>query len=362
MESRLCTKCVLTATTPGIAFDEGGVCNYCRTYAPLAVAGEGELRAVLARYRNRGGPYDCMVCISGGRDSTYALWKLVHDYHMKVLAVNYRNPFTSPQARENIRRAVEILGVDFCDWEFPGDAHRRNTQKMLRVWSRRPTSTLIPIVCAHCKTTWPDFFRIARDHDISLIVIGSNPLETASFKQAGLGGARYYFKPSRLPRIIKKTFGEIVRNPRYLTQCSWGLVLKMYLCAGHNSPYLRRRYRDVRVIRLFDYLKWNEKEVLATITANLDWRKAPQVESSWRFDCQLDYARRIMYRDTVGVTELRDLFSKMIREGMMSRDEARERLKTEDEVPPAVADAVLGEMGLRLADLNLPAPLVPAGN
>ena len=354
----ICTKCVLKSGTPGITFDKSGTCNYCLTYTPRKVEGEDKLVAILKRFKKKGGRYDCMVGVSGGRDSTYTLWKLVNDSQMRVLAVNYKNPFTSGQARENMRRAIQILKVDFFDWEFPNDVHRRSTAKALRAWSHHPSSALIPIVCTHCKTMWPTLYRIARDHETPLIVVGSNPLETASFKQAGLGGARYYHKPSLLPRLISKSISELIKNPRYLTSCSWGTVLKMYLCAGHNSPYLRWRFKDITVVRLFDYLRWNEKEVLSTITDNLGWQKSMEVESSWRFDCRLDYVRRLMYGATVGVTELRDLFSKMIREGMISRSEALNRLETEDVIPETVADSVLSDLGMNMANLNLATPLV----
>jgi len=350
----ICTKCVLKTGTPGIIFDKSGVCNYCTTYTPMKVKGEKSLVAILEHYKKRRGRYDCMIGISGGRDSTYTLWKLVQDYQMRVLAVNYKNPFTSRQARENMLRAIQTLKVDFFDWEFPNDVHRRSTARALKTWSYYPSSAMIPIVCTHCKTMWPTLYRIARDHDTPLIAVGSNPLETASFKKAGLGGARYYHKLSLLPRLIAKSISELSKNPRYLTSCSWGTVLQMYLCAGHNSPYLRWRFNDINVVRLFDYLRWDEKEVMTTITDNLGWQKSLEVESSWRFDCRLDYVRRLMYGATVGVTELRDLFSKMIREGMMSRSEALYRLETEDVIPEDVADSVLCELGMKMKDLNLP--------
>ena len=65
-----------------------------------------------------------------------------------------------------------------------------------------------------------------------------------------------------------------------------------------------------------------------------------------------------MYGATVGVTELRDLFSKMIREGMISRSEALNRLETEDVIPETVADSVLSDLGMNMANLNLATPLV----
>lgn len=107
------------------------------------------------------------------------------------------------------------------------------------------------------------------------------------------------------------------------------------------------------VIRLFDYIKWNETEVESTIADHLAWKKSPEVASSWRFDCRLDYVRRRMYESTVGVTELRDLFSKMIRERIITREQAIARLKVEDHIDFPVIEDVLSMIELKAEDLNL---------
>jgi hypothetical protein len=351
--NQICTKCLLIGSTPGINFDKNGVCNYCETYTHMEVQGEVKLKKYLDSVRGTGEKYDCIVGISGGRDSTYTLWKLVNDYKMRVLALNYINPFTSEQAKENMQKALNILGVDLITYKFPNDIHRKSTQKALKAWAYRPSSIMIPIVCTYCKLWDGQQYRIAKDNKISLIIIGSNPLETASFKKSGLGGARTYHRISNLPKIISKSLKELVKNPNYLISCKWSTVIKMFLMAGHTSPYLRSKYKDISVLRIFDYIKWEEKEILSIIENNLGWRKSTECASSWRFDCRLDFVRRKMYSTTIGVSELRDLFSKLIREGQMTREEAMDRLKTEDYVPIDVVNDVLDNIGLKLADLNL---------
>lgn len=83
MESQsMCTRCVLPSGTPGIEFDRNGICNYCNEYEPMNVRGEAKLREFLDAFQGKGEEYDCLVCISGGRDSTYTLWKLVSEYRM----------------------------------------------------------------------------------------------------------------------------------------------------------------------------------------------------------------------------------------------------------------------------------------
>jgi len=347
----ICTKCVLTSTTPGISFDENGVCNYCSTYKPMTVKGEDKFIELLDKYKTRNGRYDCVALMSGGRDSTYVLWKLVHDYGLKVLAVNYNNPFSSEQARMNIKNAVKTLGVDLVSWEFPHDAQRKATQKALKAWCHHPSSVMIPIVCTHCKLIGPRNFQIARDHGTNLLILGSNPLETASFKRAGLGGARDYHKFSKIPRVAWITLRELAKNPSYFAGVSLGMVIKLYLYTG-DTPYLRMIHKDITIPCIFDYIRWDEQEIISTISEQLGWRKSSEVASSWRFDCRLDYLRRLMYASTVGVTELRDLFSKMVREGMMTREKALSRLEKEDVVPKAVANDVLSGIGMTLSDLK----------
>jgi hypothetical protein len=350
--NKICSKCLLTEGTPGINFDENGVCNYCKDYVPMKTAGEEDLLKTLDRFRDKSRKYECMICISGGRDSTYALWKMVNDYKMRALAVTYKSPFLARQAKTNVETSVKKLNVDHLYWEYPHNVHLNTTKKHLKIWSKHPSSMMIPFVCAHCKSWNFQYYQIARKNQIPLIIFGSNPLETASFKKQGLGGAKTYGKLSNLPHILYLSLRELFHNPSYLTS-NWFIVLKMYLGASHNTPFMRLRYKDITVLRLFDYIKWDEKQVESTIATNLGWRKSPEVESSWRFDCRLDYVRRYMYSSTIGVTELRDLYSKMIREGMISREKAMERLKKEERVSLPVINDVLNCLDTDFSKLKI---------
>src|SRR4051794_6150663 len=83
-ELRLCTRCVLPETFPGIKFDEQGVCNYCHRALTEEKAAAHRANAhakflqVLDEVRGRG-PYDVLVGWSGGKDSTYILARLVKE-------------------------------------------------------------------------------------------------------------------------------------------------------------------------------------------------------------------------------------------------------------------------------------------
>ncbi len=114
---RICVRCALPETFPGIRFNKEGVCNIC-----LDFKGVGSEQARKAEYRNKfealikeykgSGTYDALMCYSGGKDSTHTLTILKEKYELNVLAVSIDNGFVAEQAFKNIRAVVENLGVD----------------------------------------------------------------------------------------------------------------------------------------------------------------------------------------------------------------------------------------------------------
>ncbi|EKU98796.1 non-ribosomal peptide synthase/amino acid adenylation enzyme [Leptolyngbya sp. PCC 7375] len=113
-----CTRCGIASNYPGIAFDHGGVCDICQTYETYRDRTEQYFKSIdefksrleAARQRKQG-EYDCMMLLSGGKDSTYALAQLV-TMGLKVFAFTLDNGYISEQAKDNIRRVVKTLGVD----------------------------------------------------------------------------------------------------------------------------------------------------------------------------------------------------------------------------------------------------------
>lgn len=114
---KICTKCVLPETFPGINFDEQGVCNFCREFK-----GEEKLKEEKAEYYAKflelikqvkgKADYDCTLSYSGGKDSTYTLYLLKEVFKLRPLAITFDNGFIPEQAFKNIRTVTENLGVD----------------------------------------------------------------------------------------------------------------------------------------------------------------------------------------------------------------------------------------------------------
>ncbi|MEM9363764.1 MAG: amino acid adenylation domain-containing protein [Bacteroidota bacterium] len=112
-----CAKCGLPSNYPTADFDTNGVCHICNSFKDYKhkvdhyFKTEDDLKALLTSVKGKNPEYDCLSLLSGGKDSTYILAQLVN-MGMKVLAFTLDNGYISDQAKANIQRVVDKLGVD----------------------------------------------------------------------------------------------------------------------------------------------------------------------------------------------------------------------------------------------------------
>ncbi|RYZ89725.1 MAG: N-acetyl sugar amidotransferase [Proteobacteria bacterium] len=115
---RFCKKCVMPDTKPDLKFDESGVCNACRNFEKrVEVNWESrakELEAVLAQYRSKnGGNWDCIIPVSGGKDSTFQVVKMLQ-LGMNPLCVTATTCALTEIGRKNLDN-IKTLGVDHIE-------------------------------------------------------------------------------------------------------------------------------------------------------------------------------------------------------------------------------------------------------
>jgi hypothetical protein len=340
-----CTGCVLPLTTPGASF-ENGLCTYCRGRCEVTYQGEQKLVALLDAQRIRGNRYDCIVCVSGGRDSTYTLLSLVRDYRMKVLAVNYQNPLTDPQARKNIANAVRILGVDLVEFRVANQLHERTFRDVANGWLQDPSPALVPMHCMACKTMYRNIVQIARRHDVRCIVNGGNRFEDVSFKKVLLGLKASVTAEQAVTAAWLGLLKESFRHRSYFKPYMLPALAMGYLFADPYTLGSRMLGRGIRKIDLFHFVPWQEDTILARLRSELEWDCPREFKSTWRFDCRFGRLKDWMYTLTLGMTERDDLYSNMVRNGALGRDEALRRL--EQEGPPDVeyVERLLAEFGV----------------
>ncbi len=113
-----CKRCVMPDTKPDLHLDEDGICNACRSYENRATvdwdARKSELLKVLDRYRRHDGSnWDCIVPVSGGKDSTYQVVRMLQ-LGLNPLCVTSTTCDLSALGRRNIEN-LKHLGVDYVE-------------------------------------------------------------------------------------------------------------------------------------------------------------------------------------------------------------------------------------------------------
>ncbi len=113
-----CRRCVMPDTKPDLHLDEEGVCNACRSFERRKEVDWGqrhqELERLLERYRRPNGDnWDCIVPVSGGKDSTYQVVRMLQ-YGLNPLCVTSTTCDLTPIGRANIEN-LKRLGVDYIE-------------------------------------------------------------------------------------------------------------------------------------------------------------------------------------------------------------------------------------------------------
>ena len=163
-----CARCGVASNLPGTTYDAEGVCSICRAYDSYVDKAQAyfktpdEFKALVGEMKAaRTGEYDCLVLFSGGKDSTYMLYK-IKDMGLKALAFTLDNGFLSEEAMANIHRVIQLVGVDHVIGTTP---HMNE----IFVDSLKQFSN----VCNGCfKTIYTLATNLAHEKGISYIVTG----------------------------------------------------------------------------------------------------------------------------------------------------------------------------------------------
>jgi tRNA(Ile)-lysidine synthase TilS/MesJ len=246
-----CTRCVQDTTVPGIQFDKNGVCNFCHSHDELERIfpndsnGERFLDGLFTQIKKYGQdkPYDCIVGISGGRDSTYLLWCCVKLWGLRPLAVHFNDGFDNPVAGENMLKAVEKLGVKLItvtsDWREAKDL------KISFLKASTPDLNLgtdIGIASS--------LYSIAYKEGLKHILIGQ------SFRTEGIKPLSWAFFDGDYLRNVQKQFGTIPIRPWKPDNAGFNFGKKELLYYAivkgihtytpfYNFPYIRKEGQEI---------------------------------------------------------------------------------------------------------------------
>ncbi|MEO6304275.1 MAG: glucosamine 6-phosphate synthetase [Bacteroidia bacterium] len=326
-----CTKCLLPETFPFIYYDVKGECNYCKNYKPkIQIQSFDQLKELVAPYKRKDGHPDCIVPFSGGRDSTYSLHIIKKELGLNPIAFTYDWGMVTDLARRNIARVCGKMGVENIVVSADINWKRENIRKNIIAWLKTPHLGMIPLFMAGDKYFFYYCDRVKKQTGIDLNIWGINHLENTDFK-TGFAGLPPKFDKKRIYSLSIKNqlnlFGfvgkNLIRNPGYINQSvfdSLGSFAVRYL-----AP--KRDY-----FHLFDYYKWDEKELEELILKEYNWEKAIDTDSTWRIGDGTASFYNYIYHTVAGFTENDTFRSNQIREGLITREEALAKIYEENKV------------------------------
>lgn len=270
-----------------------------------------------------------VVGFSGGRDSSFGLLKLREIPNIELIAVSYDWGGVTDVGRRNQSRVCGKLGVEHVWVSADLESKRKNVQKNLLAWSKRPSLATLPILMAGDKAMWKIPHIIATKRKADYVVYCTNPLERTDFKVM-LTGAKSRSKSTKPQELVLRDrisllfryAKELLKNPYLINSTIWENLwaFKFYFFDG------------IRNLQIYDYLTWNESEIDEQLKTTFDWENPKHRSSTWRNgDITAPYYN-YAYHETLGFSEFDALRANQVRCGQISISESRELLK-EDNVP-----------------------------
>jgi len=308
---RYCLSCILPDTRPNLSLNSDGLCNACETHRTKAAidwpAREQAWREVIFNAKSRSRGYDCIIPVSGGKDSTWQVVKCL-EYGLHPLAVTWKTPGRTEIGQQNLQNLIN-LGVDHIDYQISPKVER----KFMIEAFRRFGSTAIPMHIAIFNIPTLLAVRLR----IPLIIWGEN----SAFEYGGTAEERTGFK---LNADWVKRFGV----SHGTTAADW---VSAELSSSELTPYFGPTAAEleesgVNAVFLGYYFEWDPEKTRAVAAAN-GFKANPTGARTGLYDyADIDddfiSIHHWLKWYKFGITRLFDNLSLEIRNGRLTRDEA----------------------------------------
>ena len=244
-----CTTCGLPSNYPEATFDEQGVCNTCRDFEAHQGQVESyfrtreDLQVLLNKAKEtKTGKYDCLVLLSGGKDSTYMLCQIV-EAGATPLVFSLDNGYISESAKENVKRITEGLGLDHL-W---GSTPEMNT--IFRDSLQRFSN-----VCQGCfKTIYTLSYNLAKEQGINTIVTGLSRGQLFETRLSDTFNAGL-FDATEIDKIVVDARKIYHRLDDAVSQCMDTRIFETDDVFEDIQFVDFYRYTDVEFEEMYDYL------------------------------------------------------------------------------------------------------------
>lgn len=317
---RYCTRCVMPDTRPGILFDEEGVCSACRAYEKRGLVDwdsrKKEFEALCDRHRNKGtSGYDCMIAVSGGKDSHFQVHVMKELMGMNPLLVSVEDNFPMTEAgKHNIRNISEAFGCDIISIKPNIKAQKILMRRMFEKYGK-PTWLIDRLIY-----TYP--LHMAAKFGVSLLVYGEN----VSYEYGGHGAVE---TPSAKEQIKNGVASDMPMEDLLID----GITAKdLTLC----QPPSEEEMEGLEPIYLSYFMPWNSyanyqyAKSVGFHDLTHEWDRTHNVENFDQVDSRAYAVHYWLKYPKFGHQAATDYTSRFIRYGLMDRDQAVRLVKERD--------------------------------
>jgi hypothetical protein len=308
-----CANCILSDSIPGIQFDDRGVCSFCRdaVYTTSEQSAIERARSQITElFATKGERYDAILCNSGGKDSSYTLKLAVERYGLRVLSFTLDNGFMAPQAFDNIRAVVDALGVDHVTLR-PAQAFFRSVAR---------AAALLPLYRDQTQV------RISAGCNACISLVNTNALKLALEQRIPFILAGFTLGQIPTNAIVFRNHFRFFADSRKATmdrlRDAVGAEVDQYY--GIADSLLDRVESYPHNVNLLCLEQITEGQIVEAVET-LGWKR-PRGVDGCSSNCVLNTFNNYVHERKFGYSPYEFELSHLIRKGLMSRDEALEKI------------------------------------
>lgn len=330
-----CIRCCIPETQEGVKFDELGICQACQSSEQKIHINwkerEIQLRSILEDAKAKAGNnYDCIVPISGGKDSFFQVYVLTQIYKMKPLAVTFSHNWFSETGWYNLQKCLQSFNIDHMMFTPNRDLINRAAKKSLFE---------IGDTCWHCHAGVGAFpLHVAVKFNIPLLVWGESIAESSG--RASYECPIYKFDRDYFTKISAKL------KPKEMV-CD-------YLSERDLFPFEPPTQEEVDKVGAFgiylgDYMFWDDERQTEFVRDTYGWKET-DVECAYKGYKSAECVMAGMHDFTCYLKRGygRGTFQACVdvRNGLLTRDEGFEIAKQVDTQRPESLDYYLNITGI----------------
>lgn len=329
----LCKNCIIPKDFPAISFSDD-VCQFCKattTSRQLNKKTYGKEK-LFKLFSQKKSPYDCLIPISGGKDSSFILYYAVKELHLKPLAFYFRSGMETLESKKNVHNLCQDLQVDCIVKEkskFRKEIFRHGLLYSLALGRISMTK-----ICKNCENTIRFLaIKTAKEYGIPYILWGSSDFEDPpssllqkdDFYRQRYGKKKLFFSlRSEVKNLFSakhrlKTFYHLFMSSFYTVLDSLNSRFPLFQAL---NPFLEKDFDDKMVtpIYFFDYVSYDPCHQIATLKKETKWRGAKTREI--RMDCKIHAFANLQYLQQMHISCLGFYYSTLVRKKLLSRDQA----------------------------------------